>query len=184
MRRSEKVIVSCAITGAIHTPAMSPHLPLTPEDIAESAVGAAEAGAAIVHLHSRDPHDGRPLQDPDLFLQFTGDIRARSDVIINVTTGGGLGMPLDERLAPARRLNPELISLNMGSINFGIFPAARTLRNQRTTGKFHTWRTAAPGSFATRSPTSRRSPANSPRTAHASSSSATTSATSTTSHTA
>jgi uncharacterized protein (DUF849 family) len=127
MRKREKVIVSCAITGAIHTPSMTPYLPLTPQDIAESAIGAAHAGAAIVHLHSRVPETGKPAQDPDLYGQFVSQISAATDVVINITTGGGLGMSLDDRLAPARRFKPELVSLNMGSMNFGIFPAARGL---------------------------------------------------------
>jgi uncharacterized protein (DUF849 family) len=127
MRKREKVIVSCAITGAIHTPSMTPYLPLTPQEIAESAIGAARAGAAIVHLHSRVPETGKPAQDPDLYGQFVSQISAATDVVINITTGGGLGMSLDDRLAPARRFKPELISLNMGSMNFGIFPAARGL---------------------------------------------------------
>jgi uncharacterized protein (DUF849 family) len=127
MRKREKVIVSCAITGSIHTPSMTPYLPLTPQEIAESAIGAARAGAAIVHLHSRVPETGKPAQDPDLYGQFVSQISAATDVVINITTGGGLGMSLDDRLAPARRFKPELISLNMGSMNFGIFPAARGL---------------------------------------------------------
>jgi uncharacterized protein (DUF849 family) len=129
MRKREKVIVSCAITGAIHTPTMTPHLPVTPQQIAESAIGAAQAGAAIVHLHARIPETGKPAQDPDLYGQFVSEINAATDVIINITTGGGLGMSLDDRLAPARRFKPELASLNMGSMNFGIFPAAGALSN-------------------------------------------------------
>ena len=113
---------------------MTPYLPLTPRQIAESAIGAAEAGAAIVHLHSRIPETGRPAQDPDLYGQFVPEINAASDVVINLTTGGGLGMSLDERLAPARRFKPELISLNMGSMNFGIFGAAPGL-----TDPLHDW---------------------------------------------
>jgi len=131
MRKRDKVIVSCAITGAIHTPSMTPYLPVTPQEIADSAIGAARAGAAIVHLHSRVPETGRPVQDPDLFGQFVSQISAATDVVINITTGGGLGMSLDDRLAPARRFKPELVSLNMGSFNFGIFPAARGLSNPR-----------------------------------------------------
>src|SRR5580698_604141 len=101
MRRQDRVIISCAITGSIHTPGMTPYLPITPAAIADSAVEAAAAGAAIVHLHSRRPDDGHPVQDPALFAEFVADIEARSDVVINVSTGGGLGMSLDERLAPA-----------------------------------------------------------------------------------
>ena len=118
-----KVIVSCAITGSIHTPSMTPHLPITPKRIAEGAIGAAEAGAAIVHLHARDPEDGRPSSDPDVFARFLPEIHESSDVIINITTGGGHGMSLEERTAAARRFRPELCSLNMGSMNFGLFPA-------------------------------------------------------------
>lgn len=115
------VIVSCAVTGAIHVPSLTPHLPVTPEQIAEQAVAAAEAGAAILHLHARDPETGQPTPDPDVFERFIPAIAERCDAVINVTTGGGHGMSLDERLAAARRFQPELCSLNMGSMNFGIF---------------------------------------------------------------
>ena len=116
-----KVIVTCAITGAIHTPTMSPHLPITPDQIAESAIGAANAGAAIVHLHARDPKDGRPAQHPELFTQFLPQIRSACDVIVNITTGGSQTMTVDERMQPALRLEPELASLNMGTMNFGLY---------------------------------------------------------------
>jgi uncharacterized protein (DUF849 family) len=116
-----KVIISCAITGAIHTPTMSPHLPVTPEQIAESAIGAANAGAAIVHLHARDSRDGRPTQNPDLFRQFLPRIAAASDVIVNLTTGGSQAMSVEERLQPALQLRPEVASLNMGTMNFGLY---------------------------------------------------------------
>jgi uncharacterized protein (DUF849 family) len=116
-----KVIVSCAITGSIHTPSMSPYLPVTPEQIAEHAIGAAEAGAAVVHLHARRPEDGKPLQDPNLFRQFLPKIRAASDVVINITTGGAPTMSVEERLQPALQLKPEVASLNMGSMNFGLY---------------------------------------------------------------
>src|ERR671916_3299153 len=119
---SNKVIISCAITGSIHVPSLTPHLPITPDQIADSAIGAAKAGAAIVHLHARDPEDGRPTPDPGVFAQFLPEISTASDVVINITTGGGLGMPLEERTAAARRFEPELCSLNMGSMNFGLFP--------------------------------------------------------------
>src|SRR5919205_1555316 len=119
--KSDKVIITCAITGAIHTPTMSDHLPVTPEQIAEQAIGAAEAGAAILHLHARDPETGRPTPDPDVFGRFLPRIAAETDAVINITTGGGHGMTLEERLAAARRFRPELCSLNMGSMNFGIF---------------------------------------------------------------
>jgi len=116
-----KVIITCAITGSIHTPTMSPHLPVTPEEIAEAAVGAAQAGAAIVHLHARNPEDGRPTQDPDVFLQFLPLIKDNSDVVINLTTGGAPTMTVEERLQPALKLRPEVASLNMGSMNFGLY---------------------------------------------------------------
>src|ERR687889_482725 len=119
---SNKVIISCAITGAIHVPSLTPHLPITPSQIAENAIGAAEAGAAIVHLHARDPENGRPTPDPEVFAQFLPKIGAASDVVINITTGGGHGMSLEERTAAAQRFKPELCSLNMGSMNFGLFP--------------------------------------------------------------
>jgi len=119
---ARKVIVTCAVTGSIHTPTMSPYLPITPKEIADAAVGAAEAGAAIVHLHARDPVDGRPTQDPMLFAQFAPDIKRRSNVVLNFTTGGAATMTIDERLRPALELKPEVASLNMGSMNFGLFP--------------------------------------------------------------
>ncbi len=119
---SNKVIITCAITGSIHTPSMSSHLPITPEEIANEAVFAAEAGAAIVHLHARDPLDGRPVQDPNLFRQFATNIKQRSDVVLNFTTGGAPTMSIEERLQPALQLKPEVASLNMGSMNFGLFP--------------------------------------------------------------
>src|SRR5688572_21069674 len=116
-----KVIITCAVTGSIHTPSMSPHIPVTPEEIAEAAIGAAQAGAAIVHLHARDPKDGRPTQDPELFRQFAAKIKAASDVVLNFTTGGAPTMSIDERLQPALKLAPEVASLNMGSMNFGLY---------------------------------------------------------------
>lgn len=117
-----KVIISCAVTGAIHTPSMSPHLPITADEIADAAVEAAEAGAAIVHLHARNPADGRPDQNPLLFEPFLKVIKQRSNVIINLTTGGHPSMTLDDRLRPAKCFQPELVSLNMGSMGFGLFP--------------------------------------------------------------
>jgi uncharacterized protein (DUF849 family) len=122
MARRGKVIISCAVTGSIHVPSQSPHLPLTPGQIAESAIGAAEAGAAIVHLHARDPETGRPTPDPDVFARFLPQIKENSDVVINITTGGGHGMTVEERTRAANRFEPELCSLNMGSMNFGLFP--------------------------------------------------------------
>jgi uncharacterized protein (DUF849 family) len=119
---SRKVIITCAVTGAIHTPSMSPYLPVTPEEIADAAVGAAEAGAAIVHLHARDPVTGRPDQTPEAFAPFLPVIKQRCDAVINLTTGGAPYMKVDERVRPAERFKPEVASLNMGSMNFGLFP--------------------------------------------------------------
>ena len=116
-----KVIITCAITGSIHTPTMSPYLLITPEEIAAGALGAAEAGAAIVHLHARKPDDGSPTQDPALFMKFCPVIKAASDVVINLTTGGAPTMLVQERLQPALQLKPEVASLNMGSMNFGLY---------------------------------------------------------------
>lgn len=121
MSSQSSVIITCAVTGAIHTPTMSDYLPVTPEQIAEQAIDAARAGAAIVHLHARDPEDGRPAADPEVFRQFLPRIKAAEDVVINVTTGGGQGMTVEERLAAALSLQPEMCSLNMGSMNFGLF---------------------------------------------------------------
>jgi uncharacterized protein (DUF849 family) len=122
MARSGKVIITCAVTGSIHTPTMSPYLPLTPDEVAEQAIGAAEAGAAILHLHARDAKDGRPTPDPAVFMQFLPRIKQACDAVVNITTGGGLGMTLDERLAAPKRASPEMCSLNMGSMNFGLYP--------------------------------------------------------------
>ena len=119
---AKPAIITCAPTGAIHTPTMSPARPVTPEEIAEASLAAAGAGAAIAHLHVRDPHDGRPVQDPGLFKEVLAIIKDRSDVVINLTTGGSPQMTVDERIAPAVQLAPELASLNMGSMNFGLFP--------------------------------------------------------------
>ena len=116
-----KVIITCAVTGAIHTPTMSPHLPITPAEIADGAIGAAKAGAAIVHLHARMPADGKPTQDPEMFKQFLPKIKAATDVVINITTGGAPTMSVEERLQPALKLKPEVASLNMGSMNFGLY---------------------------------------------------------------
>ncbi|HXF16044.1 MAG TPA: 3-keto-5-aminohexanoate cleavage protein [Burkholderiales bacterium] len=118
---ANKVIITCAVTGAIHTPSMSPHLPITPDEIAQAAIGAAKAGAAVVHLHAREPKDGRPTQDPKMFLQFLPKIKAASDVVINLTTGGAPTMSIEDRLQPALQLKPEVASLNMGSMNFGLY---------------------------------------------------------------
>ena len=122
MAAPRKVIITCAVTGAIHTPSMSPHLPVTPEEIAQAAIEAAEAGAAIVHLHARDPRDGRPDQSPDAFAPFLQVIKQRSNCVINITTGGAPTMLVEERLRPAATFKPEVASLNMGSMNFGLYP--------------------------------------------------------------
>lgn len=121
MPTNRKVIISCAITGAIHTPSMSPYLPVTPEDIATAAIEAAEAGAAVVHLHARNPADGNPASDPKLYREILSRIKAESDVVANITTGGALHTPVEVRLQPALAMQPELCSLNMGSMNFGLF---------------------------------------------------------------
>jgi len=122
MATQRKVIITCAVTGAIHTPSMSPHLPVTAEEIAEAALAAAEAGAAVLHLHARDPETGKPSQEPELFRPFLGAIKEKSDAVINITTGGSPHMTVEERMRPAMTFKPELASLNMGSMNFGLFP--------------------------------------------------------------
>ena len=119
---SEPVIITCALTGSIHTPTMSPYLPVTPDQIVEEAVAAAEAGAAIIHLHARDPETGMPSGDPALFMDFLPRIKARTNAVLNISTGGSSRMTLDQRLAPAKAAKPEMCSLNMGSMNFGLFP--------------------------------------------------------------
>jgi uncharacterized protein (DUF849 family) len=120
-RSGRKVIITCAVTGAIHTPSMSPHLPITAQEIADAAIGAAEAGAAIVHLHARDPKDGRPDQTPEAFAPFLRVIKQRSDCVVNLTTGGAPTMTIQQRVQPAATFRPEVASLNMGSMNFGLF---------------------------------------------------------------
>jgi uncharacterized protein (DUF849 family) len=134
MSLPRKVIVTCAVTGSIHTPSMSPHLPITPAQIADEAVAALQAGAAIVHLHARDPVDGRPVQTPAAFMAFVPDIKARCDGVINITTGGAPTMTVQERMQPALVLRPEVASLNMGSMNFGLFPMLNRWREFR-----HDW---------------------------------------------
>ena len=121
-KAKRKVIITCAVTGGIHTPSMSVHLPATPDTIAESAIGAADAGAAILHLHARDPADGRPTQDPEAFRMFLPRIKEATDAVLNITTGGSPHMTVEERLRPAATFKPELASLNMGSMNFGLYP--------------------------------------------------------------
>jgi uncharacterized protein (DUF849 family) len=128
---SAKVIISCAITGSIHTPTMSDALPITPAEIATSAIAAAEAGAAILHLHARDPQNGRPSSDPALYMQFLPQIKQATNAVINITTGGSMLMSVDQRLAGPSQAAPEMCSLNMGSMNFGLFPLL---------GKYKTWK--------------------------------------------
>ncbi len=128
---TKPVIISCAVTGAIHTPTMSPHLPITSNEIVESAVGAAAEGASILHLHARDPETGRPDPSAESFMRFLPRIKQNGDAVLNITTGGGLGMTLDERLRAAKAASPEMASLNCGSMNFGLFPLL---------GKFDSWK--------------------------------------------
>jgi uncharacterized protein (DUF849 family) len=135
MAKQRKVIITCAVTGAIHTPSMSPHLPVTAQEIADAALGAAEAGAAVVHLHARDPKSGKPDQSPEAFAPFLKVIKQRSGVVINITTGGAPTMTVEERVKPAATFKPEVASLNMGTMNFGLYPMI-----DRFKGKFkHDW---------------------------------------------
>ena len=131
---SHKVIISCAITGAIHTPSMSDALPITPEEIAQSSIEAAEAGAAIIHLHARNPETGEPTPDPAVFMRFLPTIKQSTDAVLNITTGGGLQMTLEERLAAPMQAKPEMCSLNMGSMNFNISRAADKITDWK-----HAW---------------------------------------------
>jgi uncharacterized protein (DUF849 family) len=131
MAHSNKVIITCAVTGSIHTPSMSTGLPVTAREIAEAAIGAAEAGAAIVHLHARNPVDGRPDQTPEAFEPFLREIKRRSNVVVNLTTGGSPFMGVAERVAPAAVWKPEIASLNMGSMNFGLFPMLKRFKEFR-----------------------------------------------------
>ena len=128
MVQQKKVIISCAVTGAIHTPSMSPYLPVTAEEIAEASIAAAEAGAAIIHLHSRDPVTGKPDQRPESFTPFLKVIKQRSEAIINLTTGGSPYMTVHERMQPAKVLKPEVASMNMGTMNFGLFPMLKRFK--------------------------------------------------------
>ncbi len=129
LKRSNKVIITCAVTGSIHTPTMSPHLPIMPDEIADQAIAAAEAGAAMLHLHARDPETGRPTPSPALFQRFLPRIKQSTDAIVNITTGGGMGMTLDERLAAAKWARPEVASMNMGSVNFNIAGAGNKIED-------------------------------------------------------
>ncbi|SEP93477.1 3-keto-5-aminohexanoate cleavage protein [Thalassovita taeanensis] len=128
MRKADKVIISCAITGSIHTPSMTPYLPINSEQIAEQAIGAAEAGATILHLHAREPGTGAPSQKPEHYAQFLPTIKQSTDAIINITTGGGLGMTMEQRLAAAKWAAPEIASMNMGSFNFNISGAGEKIK--------------------------------------------------------
>jgi uncharacterized protein (DUF849 family) len=119
---AHKVIITCAVTGSIHTPTMSPHIPITPDEVAKSAIAAAEAGAAILHLHARDPKDGRPTPSAEVFMEFLPRIKQQTSAVVNITTGGGHGMTLQDRLQAPLRAKPEMCSLNMGSMNFGLYP--------------------------------------------------------------
>lgn len=130
-RKMDKIIITCAVTGGVHTPTMSDALPITPDEIARQSIEAAEAGASIIHLHARDPETGRPTPDPEVFMQFLPRIKQSTDAVVNITTGGGLGMTIEERLAAALRASPEMCSLNMGSMNFALHPMAK---------KFNEWK--------------------------------------------
>ena len=134
VKAQSKVIITCAVTGSIHTPSMSPHLPVTPDEIAGQAVAAAEAGAAILHLHARDPETGKPTPDPEVFMRFLPRIKQQCDAVVNITTGGGHGMTVDERIAAALKASPEMTSLNMGSMNFGLYPALNRYKEFK-----HSW---------------------------------------------
>lgn len=131
---SRKVVITCAITGSIHTPSMSPYLPVTPDEIAEHAIEATEAGAAILHLHARDPETGFPSPSPDVFGQFLPRIKQSTDAVVNISTGGGMSMTVNDRMQAALTAAPEMASLNMGSMNFGLFPAAERPRDWK-----HDW---------------------------------------------
>ncbi|MCW8087186.1 BKACE family enzyme [Sabulicella glaciei] len=131
---ARKIIITCAVTGAIHTPSMSPHLPITPAEIAQASIEAAEAGASIIHLHARDPETGEPSPDPALFMQFLPVIKQSTDAVVNITTGGGLNMTLDDRLAAPLQAKPEMASLNMGSMNFNISGSAGRVKEWK-----HDW---------------------------------------------
>ena len=134
MSESSKVIITCAVTGAIHTPSMTPYLPITPDEIAKEAIAAAEAGAAILHLHARNPENGKPDQTPEAFARFLPRIKQSTNAAINITTGGSPYMSVKERVAPAAKFQPELASLNMGSMNFGLYPMLNRFKDFR-----HDW---------------------------------------------
>jgi uncharacterized protein (DUF849 family) len=133
-QKNNKVIITCAMTGGIHVPTMSDYLPITPEEIAQQSIDAANAGASILHLHARDPENGRPTSDPEIFNKFLPVIKDATNAVINITTGGGLQMTVDQRLEAPLQFKPEMCSLNMGSMNFALFPAASKLSNWK-----HEW---------------------------------------------
>ena len=133
-QKNNKVIITCAMTGGIHVPTMSDYLPVTPEEIAQQSIDAANAGASILHLHARDPENGRPTSDPEIFNKFLPVIKDATNAVINITTGGGLQMTVDQRLEAPLKFKPEMCSLNMGSMNFALFPAASKLTNWK-----HEW---------------------------------------------
>ncbi|CEJ12457.1 3-keto-5-aminohexanoate cleavage protein [Phreatobacter sp. AB_2022a] len=137
MAKSKKVIITCAITGSIHTPSMSPHLPVTGQEIADAAIGAAKAGAAIVHLHARDPKDGRPDQSLEAYAPFLKVIKQSSNCVVNITTGGAMTMTVEERVKPAATYAPEVASLNMGTMNFGLYPMLERFKDFK-----HDWERA------------------------------------------
>ena len=126
---ANKIIISCALTGSIHTPTMSDALPITPDQIATQAIDAASAGAAILHLHARDPKDGRPSPDPNVFMQFLPRIKQATDAVVNITTGGAVTMTVEQRISAAQTLSPEMCSLNMGSMNFALYPMAKRYKS-------------------------------------------------------
>ena len=128
-KKTNKVIISCAITGGIHVPTMSDALPITPEEIAKQSIDASKAGASILHLHARDPENGKPTSDPDIFMKFLPRIKESCDSVINITTGGSLLATVDQRLAGPLKVEPEMCSLNMGTMNFGLFPIAKKFQN-------------------------------------------------------
>ena len=127
--KRRKVIITCAVTGSVHTPTMTPYLPITPDEIARESIAAAEAGASVIHLHARNPVDGSPTPDPAMFMQFLPRIKQNCDAVINITTGGSLGMSIEDRLAAPLLAQPELCSLNMGSMNFGAFNAGSKIKD-------------------------------------------------------
>mgnify|MGYP003956348707 FL=1 len=129
MAKARKVIITCAVTGAIHTPSMNPHLPVTADEITEAALGAAESGASVIHLHARDEETGKPDQSIEAFMRFLPRIKQNTDAVVNITSGGAPGMTIEERLQPALKCKPEVASLNMGSMNFGLYPMMDRFKN-------------------------------------------------------